>query len=156
LGHPAYEQGAGLLDSLAAVRAAESWHDGHGSPAPTGRALVVDHTQLSAVGHPGQVVTRRVTVRNVSAHRVTVHASTRQLGKPVKVASGDVALDRASAPTFLDGAGNTRSFATEHFTVPGGRDRLDVTIAAQASPDAVRVTLVDPDGEYSAYSIPQG
>ena len=31
LGHPAYEQGAGLLNSLAAVQAAESWQDGHGT-----------------------------------------------------------------------------------------------------------------------------
>ncbi len=30
LGHPAYEQGAGLLNSLAAVQAAMSWKDGNG------------------------------------------------------------------------------------------------------------------------------
>ena len=34
LGHPAYEQGAGLLNSLAAVKAAASWTDANGSPNP--------------------------------------------------------------------------------------------------------------------------
>ena len=32
LGLPASEQGAGLLNTLAAVQAAQSWHDGNGSP----------------------------------------------------------------------------------------------------------------------------
>ena len=58
LGHPAYEQGAGLLNSLAAVQAAESWQDANGSPSAVGRNLVVDQTQLSAVGRPGHVITQ--------------------------------------------------------------------------------------------------
>lgn len=156
LGHPAYEQGSGLLNSLAAVRAAESWHDAHGSPSASGRALVVDHTQLSAAGRPGQTVTKRLTVRNVSAHTVTVHAASRQFGKPKTVASADVPLNTATAPAFLDSFGISRSFATKTFTVPSGRDRLDVTIAAQASPAAVRIILLEPNGAYTAYSIPQG
>jgi hypothetical protein len=156
LGHPAYEQGAGLLNSLAAVRAAESWHDAHGSPAATGRSLVVQQTQLSVVGNPGVVVPKTVTVRNVSSHRVTVHATTRMLGKPSTIAHGDVPLDTATASAFLDSSGRLNSFAAKTFAVPAARDRLDVTIAAQTAPFAVRIILVDPNGAYTAYSIPQG
>ena len=55
LGHPAYEQGAGLLNSLAAVKAAESWEDGNGPAKAVGNALVVDKTQLTAIAQPEQV-----------------------------------------------------------------------------------------------------
>ncbi len=156
LGHPAYEQGSGRLNSLAAVRAAQSWHDSHGSPAATGQSLVVDKTQLTAVGRPGHAVKRSVTVRNVSSHAMTVHASTRVLSAPTTIASGDVALDTATAPAYLDSFGISRSFATKTFAVPAGRDRLDVTAAAAASPFALRIILIDPTGAYTAYSIPQG
>jgi hypothetical protein len=156
LGHPAYEQGAGLLNTLAAVHAAESWHDAHGSPKAVGRSLVVDQTQLSAIGGVHAVVSKRVTVHNVSTHTVTVHASTRELGKAKTVARGDVALNTATAPTYVDSFGIARSYATKSFAVPSGRDRLDVTIAAQTSPAAIRIILLDPSGAYTAYSIPQG
>ncbi len=55
LGHPAYEQGAGLLNSLAAVRAAASWADSTATPKVQGAALVVNKTQLSPQGYPGTV-----------------------------------------------------------------------------------------------------
>ena len=54
LGHPAYEQGAGQLNSLAAVKAALSWKDGNGAPKAQGTALVVDKTQLSVTGAAGR------------------------------------------------------------------------------------------------------
>lgn len=156
LGHPAYEQGAGLLNSLAAVQAAESWHDGNGTPTAVGHSLVVDNTQLSAVSKPGAVVKKKVTVRNVSTDTVTVHASTRELGNPHTVASGLVTLNTSTAPTYLDSFGIERSYATKTFTVPAGHDRLDFSIAGAASPAALRIILLDPSGAYTAYSLPQG
>ncbi len=156
LGHPAYEQGSGLLNSLAAVRAAESWKDANGSPTAVGRSLVVDQTQLSAIGRPHSLVTKKVSVRNVSSKTVTIHASTRQLGRAENVARGTVHLNTATAPAYIDSFAIPRSYATKKFTVPGGHDRLDVTIAVKVDPFAPRIILLDPSGTYTAYSIPQG
>ncbi len=157
LGHPAYEQGSGLLNSLGAVQAAESWKDKNGSPSAVGRNLVVDQTQLSAVGRPNHVVTKKVSVTNVSSQRVTVKASARQLGKPKTVSSGKVTLNTNTASTYTDNFGIVRSYVQKKFTVPAGHDRLTATIAVPL-PDgfAPRIILLDPSGAYAAYSLPQG
>src|SRR5262249_30987616 len=54
LGHPAYEQGAGELNALAAVRAARSWHDANGSPVRQTDAIIAGPTQLTMAGNAGQ------------------------------------------------------------------------------------------------------
>jgi hypothetical protein len=156
LGHPAFEQGAGELNSLAAVQAAQSWRDEHGSPAPRGAALVADQTQLSLVGKPGSTGTTSFSVRNVSGSSQTVRLSTRALGRVMKRETGQVDLNTASAPTFVDIAGTVRSFVARTFTVPAGADRLDVALAADSPISPPRVALIDPHGTYQAYSNPQG
>jgi hypothetical protein len=46
---------------------------------------------------------------------------------------------------------------TQAFTVPANRDRLDVSIASVGPTGfANRIILIDPNGTYEAYSIPQG
>jgi hypothetical protein len=156
LGHPAYEQGSGEVNSLAAVQAAQSWQDANGSPAPSGTALVVDRTQLSLVGNPGTMGTASFSVRNVSRNTQTVRLSTRTQGRTVTRQTGQVVLDTATAPTFVDAFGNVRSYATQTFRVPVGVDRLDVSLAADSPVSPARVILIDPHGTYTAYSIPQG
>jgi hypothetical protein len=156
LGHPAYEQGAGLLNSVAAVKAALSWHDPNGFPAAQGTALVVDKTQLTAIGNPGTNATMPLSVRNVSRSTQTVNLSTRTVGWTVGNTTGTVTLDTANAPTYIDASGIVRSYVARTFTVPVGVDRLDVAIAAHAPVSPVRIILIDPHGTYAAYSIPQG
>jgi hypothetical protein len=156
LGHPAFEQGAGLVDSLAAVQAAESWKDGNGSPAAQGSALVVDKTQLSLVGNPGATSVTALSVRNVSNHLQIVKASTRTMGKAVTAATGSVNLNTATAPSYIDATGIVRSYVEQDFTVPSGKDRMDVSIADASPISPGRIILVDPKGSYEAYSIPQG
>ena len=156
LGHPAYEQGAGRLDTLAAVQAAESWQDANGSPAPQGDALVVDQSQLSLVGNPGANAKGSLAVTNTADHAQTVTGSLRVLGDPTTVGSGDAPLNTATAPTFLDAFGIARSYVEVHFDVAAGHDLLAVSTAAQIDPAASPIILLDPNGVYSAYSIPQG
>jgi hypothetical protein len=156
LGQPAYEQGAGELNSLAAVRAAQSWRDENSSRTPTGTALVVDKTQLSVIGNPGTTGVTSFSVRNVSRNTQTVRLSTRTTGAPVTRQTGQVTLDTATAPTFVDAFGNVRSYVTQRFQVPVGVDRLDVSLAADSPVSPARVILISPQGTYSAYSIPQG
>jgi hypothetical protein len=156
LGHPAYEQGAGLLNTLAAVKAAMSWKDVNGSPAPQGTALVVDKSQLSVSGNPGSRTSSSLTIRNVSRNTQTVALSTRTLGRIVSSKTGTVSLNTVTAPAYIDSFGISRSWVAKKFTVPVGVDRLDVSIAAVSAPFSGRIILIDPHGVYSAYSIPQG
>jgi hypothetical protein len=157
LDHPAFEQGSGLINSLAAVQAAESWRDGNGRPAAVGASLVSTPTQLTAVGQPGAATVQRLTVRNVSNHPEIVHASTRTVGRVVSSVNGQDTLNTATAPAYIDAFGISRSFVADHFTVQPGVDRLDVSNAASLpSPFSIRVILLDPSGTYTAYSIPQG
>jgi hypothetical protein len=163
LGHPAYQQGAGELNSLKAVQAAQSWQDGNGRPAPTGSALVVDRTQLFSAGEPNSPVANTLTVTNVGGRPQQVVAAVRTLGRTVSDRSGTVPLDTTSpsTPTFLDIAGQVRSYATLRFTVGKGVDHLTVwaAAAALAAPQlttTARVTLIDPSGVLAAFSEPQG
>ena len=156
LDHPAFEQGSGLINSLAAVQAAESWRDGNGQAA-VGASLVSTPTQLTAVGQPGAATVQRLTVRNVSDHPEIVHASTRTVGRVVSSVNGQDTLNTATSPAFIDAFGISRSFVEDHFTVQPGVDRLDVSNAASLpSGFSIRVILLDPSGTYTAYSIPQG
>jgi hypothetical protein len=156
LGHPAYEQGAGQLNTLAAVRAALSYKDRNGSPKAQGTALVVDKTQLVTDGQPGGTTTSKLAITNVSGNTQKVDLSTRTLGPATSTRSGAVALDTATAPVFIDQAGIARSYVAQKFKVGLGADRLDFSVAGAADPYALRIILIDPQGVYQAYSIPQG
>jgi subtilisin family serine protease len=156
LGHPAFEQGAGLLNSLAAVKAAMSWQDINGTPALQGSSLIVDMTQLSFVGDPNSEPVQTLQVRNVTNETEVVRSSTRTIGRTVSRTTGAVSLNTATAPTYIDAFGIRRSFVTDHFTIPTNTDRLDVSFAGSSAPFASRVILIDPNGTYEAYSIPQG
>lgn len=155
LGHPADEQGAGLLNSLAAVKAARSWHDSHGSPARSGKGLVVNRTQLSLEGDSGRTRTAKLKVTNTSAAVQQVAASTRSFEDVVKAEVGTAPLDTASATSYADAFGIARSYVSRTFVV-GDADRLDVSMAQPSAPAAGRIVLIDPTGAYAAYSSPQG
>src|SRR5262249_12717305 len=157
LDHPAFEQGSGLINSLAAVQAAESWRDGNGRPAAVGSSLVSTPTQLTAIGQPGAPAVQRLSVRNVSNHPEVVHATTPTVGRTVSSLNGTDQLNTATAPSFLDAFGIPRSYVTDQFTVRPGIDRLDVSNAASLPAGfSIRIILLDPNGVYTAYSIPQG
>lgn len=157
LGHPAYEQGAGQLNTLAAVKAAESYQDAHGKPKSAGANLVVSKTQLAVAGQPGKTVKSTLSVVNFGASSQKVTLSTRTLGKVLADTKGSVSLNTATAPTFNDSLGTVRSYVKKAFAVKAGADRLDVSMAL-AAPDgfAARIILIDPKGTYRAFSIPQG
>ncbi|HEY0533868.1 MAG TPA: S8 family serine peptidase, partial [Actinoplanes sp.] len=156
LGHPAYEQGAGQLNTLAAVKAALSFKDSNGSPKAQGSSLIVDKTQLVTDGQPGSTTTSKLAITNVSGNTQKVSLSTRTLGPVTSTQSGTDTLNTATAPAFVDQVGIPRSYVAQKFKVGIGADRLDFKIAAAADPFAVRIILIDPQGVYQAYSIPQG
>ena len=156
LGHPGYEQGAGEVNSLAAVQAAMSWHDGNGHPASTSEAIIPSPNQLVAAGQGGSHVNQSLSLTNTGSHAQTVHLSTRTLGRFLSKNTGTAFLNAAAAPFFVDAFGIRRAYTQRTFTVPTGADRLDVSIASVSPVSPARIILFDPAGRFTAYSLPQG
>ena len=149
LGAPADHQGAGLVNALKAVQLAESIN----SASPQGRTLLVSKTSLNATLNAGQSHTFSIGVTNEGSTSQTVTPTVS--GRPTTVSNdtGSVTLT-SSSPTFVDGGGNTDSYAMHTFTVPAGTDNLngDITWNAQQLGGVVFEELFDPHGNLAGYS----
>jgi subtilase family protein len=159
LGAPPSEQGAGLINALAAVQAALSVADEHGSPARTGSSLVSNPTIASVVDRPTAPETLAFAITNTGSVTQHLVPALQALGPPVAGATTVVNLNR-SLPAFPSQAGLPRYFVLQHFNVPAGVDHLDTAIAWQAPFFGAAVTadlgLIDPSGRNVGYTIPQG
>jgi hypothetical protein len=161
LGLPSDEQGAGEFNAYAAVRAALSWKDGNGSPAPQGDALVLNKTQLLESAPVGSTVHDTFSVTNTSNQNQTVSARGRTLGGAFSNDHGTLTLDstKPGLPTFFDGhyTPGDRVYLTRTFTVPPGADYLSASIAYPSGGSATRnsepqITLLDPNKTFTAES----
>ena len=172
LGAPATEQGAGLLNTYAAVEMAES----SSLPAPSpvtavssspvspfravGDTLMTSTNQLNAIANPGTQETWPVTVTNTGAQTQFVRLSGRSFGANENLQTGSVTLSDATSPEFANYQGLENNYAVIHFRVWPGQDRLDASIAypgVTADDNArVRLSLIDPLGRFAAQSLPQG
>ena len=153
IGAPAQEQGAGLLNSYRAVQLAASLGTAHGQ----GQGLIADVPQISHVAAAGSTVTSEVVVRNQGRGPQTVTAQARDLSKQTGVQTQTVPVNAAGPKTFIDSAGTTRAYTTATFQVPPGVGRLDAAISYPGSPVAlVRMSLLDPQGTFTGYTLPQG
>jgi Subtilase family/Peptidase inhibitor I9 len=154
LGLPTNLQGAGLLDSAAAVKAARSVRGGN---RPADGELVASVNQLNLTAKAGGVATARVQVTNVGSRPQVVQAAVRSTTKVLSTVSKAVPFDRDSLPTFVDAFGTTRTYTKTTFSVPKGADHLAASIAWPGNGQfTVRLALLEPDGTYSGYSLPQG
>jgi hypothetical protein len=164
LGHPAFEQGAGEVDALAAVRAALSMPSPGTNTVPstaTGAQLVTTTNktgvdQLNLAGRPNSVVSSTFRVQNASRGTQHVSLSTRSLTRVLSTRTGNVTLDPNQ--TFPNVTGDARAYKILNVNVPPGADRLDASIAWNGANDGfiVFLALVDPFGNFTAYSAPQG
>jgi hypothetical protein len=153
LGAPADHQGAGLVNALKAVQLAESINTSH----PQGSTLLVSQPGLNATVNAGQSHTFSIGVTNEGRGPQAVTPTVS--GNPTTVSSdtGTVTLS-ASDPTYVDGGGNTDSYAVQKFTVPPGAGYLngDITWNAQKVGGAAYEELFDPQGKLAAYSVLDG
>ncbi len=135
LGAPAYEQGAGLLNSFKAVQLAESINGG----TPTGSTLATSTSQLNAVGSAGTAHHWTVTVTNESTATQTVTLSGRRFGAPTNVTTGTVTLSNTLSPHLTNYQGLPANYGVLHFSVR--RDRLP----GQIRRGQQRAGAADPD-----------
>jgi hypothetical protein len=159
------QQGAGLINAYQAVLAAESFQAPASTPAPQGSTLLTSSDQLNVADQPGTKETVGETVTNNGSTPEHIAVSGRQLGPETPVAGTTVTLDDATSAKTTDYAGVQSNFQPVTFTVPAGQNRLTASIAANSgvtnSTDPalharIRITLVDPNGQLAAYSLPQG
>ena len=156
---PATEQGAGQLNSLAAVELASS-APGHRPAAP---ALKLSAGQLNFTSKPGAAASWAVTVTNASRTAQRVSAAGRAFGPARTVEQATVTLSDTSSAHFINWAGAASNYASVKFTVPRGAALLNASIAYPATAAEsgnltarVRVILVNPAGKLAGHSLPQG
>jgi hypothetical protein len=163
-GAPSREQGAGLLDTFAAVRAAESKFVGVGgtvsSPAPTGVLVSTSSNVASPDGsgpRPGQIdlsgpagtsTSATIDVTNTGSSSETITPALRALTSSSQT-SGHVTLDGpGGAQTFQFGDGSTHSDQSWTFTVPIGTGELREQASWVGQQSNVQMSLFDPSGRY--------
>jgi len=162
---PATQQGAGLLNVAAAVRLARSI--GAGNASPDG-GLLVSPGQVNVTQDPGATATRTISVTNTGSRPVTVNLSTRALTDQVRSDTGSFCMQpgtptatcRANTGSFRIWSGVTEVYQLEHFTVPAtsGVSRLSFSADYQNTGQTsdLHFALLEPDGTYAGYSLPQG
>ncbi|MDB6083552.1 MAG: Bacillopeptidase [Gammaproteobacteria bacterium] len=176
LGAPTREQGAGLINSLAAVNVALSTgsaddgrsdgngnrnHDDHNRDGKAGAGLLIDSTGVSIVGAPNARESRTLKITNTGSMARRLTPALQTLGAPIAGATFNLTLAPGSDPTFINPNGAPRAYIKQKFIVPPGAAHLDAAIAYQVSLSSpatpiAYISLLDPSGRQAAYSIPQG
>lgn len=161
LGAPASEQGAGRINSLAAVNAALSIEGSSGTrPAVHGQGLLYSPTSAEITDLPGANEARSFVITNSGTVSQRVVPDFQILGTPFAGANLTVQLDPASDATYLNSNGDLEPYIERKFYVPTGAQHLDAAIAWQNSYIAVtpyvELALLDPSGRLAADSLPLG
>jgi hypothetical protein len=164
LGAPSSEQGAGLINALAAVNLALSIDDEHGKAKSRGNGLVIAPGSAHITAEPNRLETRSFTITNAGATSRQLTPSLETLAAPFDGATMQLNLEPSNDPVFIEVFGFTRAYTTRTFKVPANADHLDaamafknpISTAFSAVPPQVWLGLIDPSGRQAAYSYPQG
>jgi hypothetical protein len=153
------EQGAGLINALAAVNAALSVSDQNGWAWSTGTSVLNNPTSASITDQPRIPQTASFAITNTGTVKQHLEPVLQALGPAIAGATTTVTLS-ASDPTFPSQAGLPRNYVLQQFKVPRGAQHLDAAIAWQAPffgpPVVADLGLIDPSGRNAGYTIPQG
>ena len=162
---PAAEQGAGLLNVLAAVKEARSIA---GTTVKPNGGLLIGPDQINVVQQPGATTTQAIKLTNTGSSPVRVALSTRALTHQVADQTGSFCMQPgtptgscpANTGSFLIWSGVNEVYQEQTFTVPrsAGPSRLefiaDYPFTGQNS--LLHFALLEPNGTYAGYSLPQG
>jgi hypothetical protein len=167
LGAPSSQQGAGLINALAAVNTAlaiDGDEKRHGDNGGQGGGLLLAPTSAHVTSEPNTNHTRSFTITNTGSSTQHLTPTFETLAAPFAGATLNFKLDPtaelAAGQFFINVAGNTRVYAKQTFKVPANADHLDVAIAFQSpltstNPPLVFLGLIDPSGRQAALSLPQ-
>jgi Subtilase family/Peptidase inhibitor I9 len=163
IGAPADQQGSGRVDAYKAVLAAENDNQPAGGGSAQGRnvgVMSMNPTQLNAVDRPGTAENLADTVTNESGSTQHLTFSGRTLGAYRSLYDTQFTLSD-SDPQTPDYGGVPINYQRLRFRVPAGEDRLNASAAYPVAPNAslnarLRITLIDPNGNYVGDSRPQG
>ncbi|WP_406394160.1 S8 family serine peptidase [Streptomyces sp. NBC_00882] len=146
---PADEQGAGLLDTGAAVRAARAVNTLGGSPNST--RLVPSAGQLNVVGQPGGERQTSVTLTNTADRPQRVTMSSRTVGAQTFSSRHKVTVGSPLAGDDREGKLAARPFTVK---VPKGTPFLDAEMVWPGTADSgqLALVLVDPAGRLTQVS----
>ena len=117
LGIPSNEQGAGELDAIAAVKAAESYSKN----SRTGDGRLVDPTQLDLATPAGSGTGADVTVTNDGSSSESYKARLRTLTNQIGHQQGSVKLQPDGRPDVHQRARRRAGIQGDHVPRPGGR-----------------------------------
>jgi hypothetical protein len=162
LGAVSSEEGAGLINALAAVNAALSVSDAHGHPQGHGDGVLTSPTAVAITDPPHSPELRLFTVTNTGTSVQHLAPVLERLDAPFAGDTLTITLDPATDPTYLNASGAPRPYIEHTFTVPAGADHLDAAIAYRTAgedpntPPIVYLHLFDPSGRLAVYSVPQG
>lgn len=166
LGAPPEEQGAGLINALAAVYAALAANGAQGPAAhpPGGRNSVLVTAapgSFTVTDTPNVSKKLAIAVTNLGTQPQLLNPAMQSLRKTVASGGQQIAIDSTNGPTFLDQFGLPRAYVRQSFQVPGNVDHLDVSAAypttiGDPNNPYVLLALIDPSGRLVADSYPQG
>lgn len=157
LNAPADQQGSGLLDTFAAVRAAQAI----GTNRDSGDALVPQQTQLNLVGSAGDVVHTSETLANTSRTPQVVTEQSRTLGpQTFQFTKAEQITNTQPAPTTITGGPGDNPEAAPSFTftvAPGTRWMTsEMRWRGTATSGQLEFELFDPQGALVAESYDFG
>jgi hypothetical protein len=164
---PASQGGAGLLNVKAAVHEAKSMPGTSASPTA---GILLNPGQINTTQQPGTTVKRKLTVTNNGPTAETVNLSTRALTNQLARQTGSFCMQPnhpttkcpANTGKFFRETGAKQVYQAVHFTVPSAtgsaatRLIFDAAYRFTGQNSVLKVALLEPDGTYAAYSIPQG
>ncbi len=155
---PADQQGSGLLNVYAAVKAAQEM-PGTTLPGSNGsNALVASPSQLDTEGNGGTVSSQNVSLYNTSGSPVTVSGSYRQIGTEFQI--GKTVTENVSAPSPsqpVPEAGATAASPVT-FVVPPHLGRLDIDMIwpDPTNGNRLAIQLFNPRGQLTQESYDDG
>ncbi|HEX5117859.1 MAG TPA: S8 family serine peptidase [Pseudonocardiaceae bacterium] len=158
---PADQQGAGLLDTYAAVRAAQQMPGttltNKGKPSDSNSLVVGGPTQLDITADAG-VSNQSVSLFNTSRNDTKVNGTFRSLSPQVQIGKTVVEPVSAPDPSLPLPAQGGVAAAPITFNVPRGLDRMsaDMLIPDPTNSTVLSFTLTDPTGALTQISYDFG